>query len=525
MTQSINNLIPTEYHNSLTATYSVEDNKLRIYPEERFPDEILQIVKKHGFKWAPRQKLFVAPKWTPAREDLCTLLGGEIEAESTTMLERAEAKEIRLRYLAQKRAEQSNAFIDAAKSISDNIPFGQPILIGHHSERRARKDRERINSAHEKAAKAANAVPYWNYKAEGVINHAERKNRSDVRERRIKKLLTELRDLQRGRNDAQKALKIWMNNTSDEDTHKLCGYSGTLSGYGDYTALKEGKITAKECREKNIKRLNNIINGPTRQRWINHVLGRLGYERAMLGSVAEYKGELTNIIIQGFARTHGADKPKAQKTASGFILRSPCDLPKHIKPDAGSLELTNEGWIKLMKASGYEVIIKERRKTTSTKAKNPLVNLSIKEAQKLQDLWNLRIERACYKDIYKKYKINEITEISQAKYSANSKGTYSHCETIPLSGDGKSPRKHYCREAGKMIFKEEPVCRIRIYTGNSEFYKAKSIIHINDKPTQAAPLDWEAIDHELKITEEDKKYREELEKAISAREQRFSRAN
>ena len=38
-------------------------------------------MKAAGFVWAPKQELFVAPKWTPAREDLAMELAGEIEAE------------------------------------------------------------------------------------------------------------------------------------------------------------------------------------------------------------------------------------------------------------------------------------------------------------------------------------------------------------------------------------------------------------------------------------------------------------
>ena len=53
-----------------TATYSPEDNKLRLYPSGRLPADVYQRVKAAGFKWAPKQQLFVAPAWTPDRADL-----------------------------------------------------------------------------------------------------------------------------------------------------------------------------------------------------------------------------------------------------------------------------------------------------------------------------------------------------------------------------------------------------------------------------------------------------------------------
>ena len=73
------------------ATYSPEDNKLRLYASVRLDPDLYQRVKDAGFRWAPQQELFVAPKWTPAREDLCIELAGEITAEQTTLVERAEA--------------------------------------------------------------------------------------------------------------------------------------------------------------------------------------------------------------------------------------------------------------------------------------------------------------------------------------------------------------------------------------------------------------------------------------------------
>ena len=54
----------------MTATYSPEDNKLRLYSDTRLDAETCTELKAAGFKWAPKQDLWVAPMWTPAREDL-----------------------------------------------------------------------------------------------------------------------------------------------------------------------------------------------------------------------------------------------------------------------------------------------------------------------------------------------------------------------------------------------------------------------------------------------------------------------
>ena len=57
---------------------------------------------------------------------------------------------------------------DIADSISSYIPPGQPILVGHHSEKRHRKDIERINSAHAKRREEAKKAEYYEQKAQSV---------------------------------------------------------------------------------------------------------------------------------------------------------------------------------------------------------------------------------------------------------------------------------------------------------------------------------------------------------------------
>ncbi|ENC4272620.1 DUF3560 domain-containing protein, partial [Escherichia coli] len=47
------------------ATYSPDDNKLRLYAASRLDPETYKKVHDAGFRWAPRQALFVAPAWTP----------------------------------------------------------------------------------------------------------------------------------------------------------------------------------------------------------------------------------------------------------------------------------------------------------------------------------------------------------------------------------------------------------------------------------------------------------------------------
>ena len=175
-------------HN-LTATYSPEDNKLRLRADDRLGDDLYEKVKALGFRWAPIQKLFVAPSWSPKREDLCLELAGFITAEGTTLAERAEAKAERLSNLAEKRSQQANTYRAAAERISRNFAAGQPILMGHHSQRKAEKNKQAMENNQAAAEKAADAVDYWSYRAQGVAQHANAKNNLRTRLNRIKGLL------------------------------------------------------------------------------------------------------------------------------------------------------------------------------------------------------------------------------------------------------------------------------------------------------------------------------------------------
>lgn len=55
-----------------------------------------------------------------------------------------QARADRLREWAGKREAKAEAAEAAACALADSIPIGQPILIGHHSEGRARRDQARI---------------------------------------------------------------------------------------------------------------------------------------------------------------------------------------------------------------------------------------------------------------------------------------------------------------------------------------------------------------------------------------------
>lgn len=83
-----------------------------------------------------------------------------------------QAKRDRYAARAAKKRSESHAAYAAQRAIADRIPPGQPILVGHHSERRHRRDLARIDRDARKSVEAANAAAYLERKAQTYGTHA-----------------------------------------------------------------------------------------------------------------------------------------------------------------------------------------------------------------------------------------------------------------------------------------------------------------------------------------------------------------
>lgn len=283
-----------------TATYSPDDNKLRLYATTRLDAETYAKAKEHGFKWAPKQELFVAPMWTPQREDFLLTLVDEIQDEDTSLVDRAEQRAERFEEYSDRREQDANQAHKAVQSICDGIPFGQPILVGHHSEKRARKDAERIENGMRKAVRMWDTAKYWEQRAAGALFHAKYKERPDVRARRIKGIEADKRKYQRYLDHAEKGLQAW---SDPELTLEKALVIANV--YGFSMARKEGDRedfdqspnawTALSNSYPNLyapRTLEEVVDAAKRvfpksaaryKRWINHFDNRLAYEKAMLG--------------------------------------------------------------------------------------------------------------------------------------------------------------------------------------------------------------------------------------------------
>jgi hypothetical protein len=82
--------------------------------------------------------------------------------------ERQEAKRDRLEERAAKAEAVSNERFNTASTLGKMLPFGQPILVGHHSEAKHRKHAESINTNMRKSVEAQDKAEYLSRRADSV---------------------------------------------------------------------------------------------------------------------------------------------------------------------------------------------------------------------------------------------------------------------------------------------------------------------------------------------------------------------
>ena len=301
----------------MTATYDPADNKLRLRASQRLDKETYDRVRAAGFIWAPKQELFVAPMWTPQREDLLLELCGEIGDEDTSLVERSEVRAERFEDYSQSRAEDAERAHDAVSKLADSIPLGQPILVGHHSEKHARKDAKRIENGMRKAVKMWETSQYWKSRAQGAIRAAKYKELPSVRARRIKGLEADKRKEEKSKASAEHCLAFWSGQLKTKNGDLIpvtyqnalgfCNYYEHISmcftlaefprlapasQYEDMMSMwsalggSDGEahavINVEQARDICLRANHRAV--ARYDRWIEHLNNRLEYERTMLAA-------------------------------------------------------------------------------------------------------------------------------------------------------------------------------------------------------------------------------------------------
>lgn len=206
---------------TITITHTRADGTL--LDGSRKGDGVFEIVKHYGF-WFSRSlgSLYIrrsqdkeAQMWRiNGAADALRKAGHEVTIEIAEDIrrtfaeaeaereERAEGRADRFADRAGRAASASEAARKRGDEIAERFPFGQPILVGHHSEPRARRDQERIDRAMRKQIDEGKRAGYWSDRARTADSYKEHRNDPQRTRRRLERLHADLRQQERFQDQA-----------------------------------------------------------------------------------------------------------------------------------------------------------------------------------------------------------------------------------------------------------------------------------------------------------------------------------
>ncbi|WP_082558541.1 DUF3560 domain-containing protein [Kitasatospora sp. MBT66] len=111
--------------------------------------------------------------------------------------ERAADRADRFGGYADNAARNSTAAWKSAHAISERFEFGQPILVGHHSEGRARRDRERMDTSMRKSISEGDRAQHWADRQKAAANYERFRKDPGRTLRRLDKLRADLRAVEK----------------------------------------------------------------------------------------------------------------------------------------------------------------------------------------------------------------------------------------------------------------------------------------------------------------------------------------
>ena len=140
---------------------------------------------------------------TTELKNLCTECKAELEGEDLNFplclkcrikafQEKQNNKLERYEALAEKKGIESARMYERSHDLADMIPFGQPILVGHHSENRHRKHIEKIRTTFQKSIDLKKTSEYYEAKAENIQNPYAIKSDDPEAIQKLKQKLAEI---------------------------------------------------------------------------------------------------------------------------------------------------------------------------------------------------------------------------------------------------------------------------------------------------------------------------------------------
>ena len=183
---------------------------------------------------------------TKARTEFAESLMDEFEeTDSSSYDDKLQARKDRYTELSEKAAKESAAAAQKSRDMISAIPMGQPILVGHYSEKRDRAYRERAWDKLGQSVKLADKANYYEGKADSVgkagissddPNAIAKLGQKYKSLKRQQAMMKEANKIIRSKvDDAEKIKKLQEIGVSDEVAHQLVtpDFMGR-TGYADY---------------------------------------------------------------------------------------------------------------------------------------------------------------------------------------------------------------------------------------------------------------------------------------------------
>ena len=206
----------------IEATYNVATGWMRIVFDEKPSRETLDQLKAEGFRYRPRSRAWVA-KHSYIREELLEKLAGLVEDVNIPVDYEGKAEYYQSK--AAKTKGEAEELYGEAKRKMDFIPFGQPILVGHHSEKRHRKDIETIGKKMRKSFETSEKARQYQETAERYTEKAEGRENPVTILNRIEKLEKDLNKLKTYKGDEAKRMipRIEERLRQEREKYKMSG--------------------------------------------------------------------------------------------------------------------------------------------------------------------------------------------------------------------------------------------------------------------------------------------------------------
>ena len=190
------------YGYELEATINWEDGKLRLYAAKRLPKKDFKKLMDAGYRYVRGDEVIFYASYTPSREDLLyDHFGiGELLDDDTSMRELAENRSERYEGYSDHAAGRASDHRETADKLLPS-PVDQPILIGHHSERRHRNALERHDNHMRKYFDESDRADYWERRAQSALARVRKREKTGAISRRIARLEADERKFQRKLDD------------------------------------------------------------------------------------------------------------------------------------------------------------------------------------------------------------------------------------------------------------------------------------------------------------------------------------